>query len=144
MKPQSFLSRATRDHALLGKQVLRFLFTGVINTFFGYAVYLIGLLFDLLPEVALAIATVVGAVFNYFTTSRLVFKHSKADRFPRFLLGYVVIYLVNAAFLRTLIYSGVDPSWAQLIALPLIAAFSFVIFRLFVFPMEPRDVSKAD
>lgn len=117
----------------LGWQGLKFLFTGVLNTVFGYAIYFLGLTAGLLPEVALAIATVLGAVFNYFSTGRIVFAYNSLDRLPRFIAAYAVVYALNALLLRGLITLFGHPAIIQAMLLPLMAAASFVIFRQFVF-----------
>lgn len=118
----------------LRRQTLRFLLTGVLNTAVGYALYLVGLLAGLMPEIALAVATMLGAVFNYFSTGRIVFRYSAMDRLPRFVGAYALLYLFNAALLRGLIGVFAHPALIQAMLLPLMAAASFVVFRFFVFP----------
>lgn len=118
---------------LLKWRFLRFLLVGVLNTLFGYAVYLSVLMLGVAPEVALAVATLVGAVFNYFSTGRLVFQSSGMGRLPLFLLAYLVIYAANAAALRALLNAGMAAGWAQAFLLPTVAIASFIIFKFFVF-----------
>lgn len=117
----------------IGWQSVKFLFTGLLNTAVGYAIYLAGLFAGLLPELALAIATVLGALFNYFSTGRIVFGYSALDRLPRFMGAYAMVYVVNALALRGLITLVGHPAIVQAMLLPLMAATSFVIFRQFVF-----------
>jgi len=118
---------------LLEWRLVRFLFVGVLNTIFGYAIYLIGIFLGATPGVALAVATIIGAVFNYFSTGRLVFANFGASKLPLFLAAYLVIYLGNFAALRALIGAGSSPIWAQGILLPLVAISSFIIFKFLVF-----------
>lgn len=115
------------------RQGVRFLFTGMLNTVVGYCLYLTGLFTGLVPELALAVATILGAIFNYFSTGRLVFSYRTLDRLPRFIGAYAIIYAVNAAALRWVISLGVPAAIAQALLLPLVVLCSFAIFRLFVF-----------
>lgn len=118
-------------------QGVRFLFVGMLNTAVGYAIYLAGLFTGLLPEVALAIATLFGAIFNYFSTGRIVFSHASLDRLPRFVGAYTAVYVLNAAALRGMIAMFGHPAVVQAMLLPLLALTSFIIFRQFVFAKKP-------
>lgn len=116
-----------------GVQLLRFVLVGVLNTGFGYLVYLVLLFGGLAPAAALAAATALGALFNYVTTGRLVFAEQGFQKLPAFLVAYVVIYLGNLVLLKAIISAGLSPALAQMIALPLVAATSFLIFKVIVF-----------
>ena len=118
---------------LMALRLVRFLFVGVLNTLFGYAIYLTLVWFGLGPSAALAIATIIGAVFNYFSTGRLVFASSGMNKLPLFLGAYLVIYLANVAALQGLIGAGIPAQWAQGILLPVVAIASFLIFKFVVF-----------
>lgn len=119
--------------AAVRSQPLRFLVAGGVNALFGYAVYLAGLEVGLRPEVALAVATGVGAGFNYITHGRFVFGHRTFDRLPFFVACYGFLYLVNAALIRALLWAGAAPALAQAALILPMAAMSFVVFRLVVF-----------
>lgn len=112
---------------------LRFLAAGFVNTFFGYLVYFCGLLAGLTPELALLVATAVGAIFNYFTTARFVFAHRTLSRLPLFVAAYALIYAINAGAIRLLLDRGVHPAAAQALLVPPMALLSFAIFRTVVF-----------
>jgi len=115
-------------------EFVRFLFVGALNTATGYAVYLVGLLAaSLSPGVALALATMFGALFNFFTTGRMVFRDNAIKRLPLFLLSYAVVYLANLIALEALIGFGVPASWAQAILLPIMATASYFVFKGLVF-----------
>ena len=126
-------ARRALDH-----QFVRFLFTGGFNTLFGYAVYLLGLLARLSPELALLVATGVGALFNYLTTARLVFRHRTLSRLAPFVGTYALVYLVNAGAIRLLLSGGLAPALAQAVLVPAMAVLSFGLFRFLVFrPVRP-------
>lgn len=112
---------------------LRFLAVGILNTLFGYSVFVFGLVLRLAPEMALLIATAVGAAFNYFTTARYAFRYQAMNRFPMFVAVYALIYGVNAGTLRVLLRLGTAPALAQALLVPAMAVLSFVLFRTLVF-----------
>ena len=112
---------------------LRFVAVGVLNTAFGYGVFSILVWFGVLPELALLISTIVGVLFNFATTGSLVFRNSDRSLFLRFALVYTVIYLLNAAALRGLLWMGVSPFLAQAGIMPFSVVLTFFAMRRFVF-----------
>lgn len=125
---------------LLNIEFLRFLLVGALNTGVGYLVYLLGLLVaNLSPGVALAVATVIGALFNFVTTGRMVFRDSAWSRLPLFLLSYAMVYVLNLCALQGLIAIGVPAHWAQAILLPVMAVTSYAVFRTMVFKKPGRS-----
>ncbi|MDP3898197.1 MAG: GtrA family protein [Mesorhizobium sp.] len=114
-------------------QPMRFVMAGVLNTAFGYTLYLIGLQLGFAAEVALGISVFIGALFNYFTTARYVFNHAAMNFMPRFIAAYAVIYGLNVLALRGLILLGLSAALAQGLLLPVAAAASYLIFKFVVF-----------
>ena len=106
---------------------------GLLNTVFGYAVFA-GLVVAGVPPMPALVATYVAAVpFNFFTTGRFVFHRTALEAFPRFVAAYVVIYLFNAGCYKAVEGFGAGPLLAQALCIPVIAAFSFMLFKLHVF-----------
>lgn len=124
------LRRLVRAHI---PRLSAFVLVGVLNTAFGYAVYLAGLWSGLSPVLALAIATAVGAVFNYFTIGRLVFAERRLRLLPRFLAVYAVLYAFNAALLEAIMAAGARAWLAQGLSLPIVVAASYIMMNLVVF-----------
>lgn len=112
---------------------MRFLATGLLNTAFGYALYFGFLSAGLLPELALLAATVLGVLFNFFTTGRLVFRNADNRLLGRFILAYAAIYLVNAGLLRLMISLGMGPALSQVLLLPFTTLSAFALMRAWVF-----------
>lgn len=112
---------------------LRFLVVGVLNTAFGYCVFVAGMLLGLPAPAALAAAYVLGVLFNFLSTGKLVFDRLDARALPRFIGAYMLVYAVNLGVLALLVRAGLHEFIAQAIAIPFMAALSFVIFRSFVF-----------
>lgn len=84
-------------------RILRFLVVGAVNTLFSYIVYAILILSGAHYSLATLISTVLGVIFNFFTTGRIVFHNMDNKRFILFVLVYAVTYLVNLLLLRWLI-----------------------------------------
>jgi putative flippase GtrA len=118
---------------LFSHQFVRFLALGGLNTAIGYGIYAILILFGLVPELALLMATTIGIVVNYFTTGRMVFGNRGNGLFFKFMLVYAVMYILNAVALRGLLLAGISPLIAQAIILPVTAIATFLAFRKLVF-----------
>jgi len=108
---------------------LKFLLVGGINTAFGYALF--GAIYLLTGRhvLAVVVATVIGVVFNYFSTGRLVFTYRGILAFVPFVLGYAGICVVNVVALDVLINQGVHPLLGQLLVLSVCVPLSFWISR---------------
>jgi len=115
------------------RQIVRFLAVGVLNTAFGYAIFAGGVLVGLASGLALAIAMVIGVIFNFFTLGRLVFDSRDPTRLPRFVGVYVLTYMVNLGMLALWEKAGVGPLLAQLACLPVTVSLTFVLMRFLVF-----------
>ena len=81
-------------------RLVRFLVIGAVNTAFSYLIYALLVLIGLHYSLATLISTVLGIIFNFFTTGRIVFRNMDNRRFIRFILVYAFTYLVNVLFLR--------------------------------------------
>jgi putative flippase GtrA len=84
-------------------RLVRFLVIGAVNTAFSYLIYALLVLIGLHYSLATLISTVLGIIFNFFTTGRIVFRNMDNRRFIRFILVYAFTYLVNVLFLKGLV-----------------------------------------
>ena len=124
---------ATASRAKTSIQFIKFLFVGAINTAFGYGVFAAMVLGGVAPMPALVMTYVVGILFNFVTTRRYVFGRTGSSTFVRFVASYVAIYFFNLGLYQLLAVAGATPLVAQAICLPLVAVFSFVLFKFQVF-----------
>ena len=115
------------------RRLARFLVVGVVNTAFGYAVLLAALALVRNLTAALAITTVLGVLFNFVSTGRLVFRSTSPGRLWRFACVYGLIFVYNDVVLHALERVGVAPRFGGLIALPGAVAISYLLNRSFVF-----------
>jgi putative flippase GtrA len=117
------------------RRILKFLSVGVLNTLFGYAIY-VGLVFIGLPYLtALLLATVVGVIFNYFSFSRIVFRNTKSwSAFAKFIFAYSIVYVINAAILSFLTESThINAYIAQAFCIIPSVAISWVLMNFWVY-----------
>ncbi|TRU97451.1 MAG: GtrA family protein [Microcystis wesenbergii Mw_QC_S_20081001_S30D] len=117
----------------------RFLLVGVLNTLFSYFLYGTLILIGLDYKYAVLLATILGVLFNFQTTGKLVFGSKNNKLIFRFVLVYVVTFLLNVEVLRIVdaIDIGIEQKTKMLIAgaillLPM-AVISFILIKLFVF-----------
>lgn len=125
-------------------QFARFLVVGLANTAFGYGVFAGLVLAGVAPMAALVLAYLLGVPFNFVTTGRWVFGGlpRSAGSFVRFVAAYAVIFVFNTALYRVAQALVALPLLAQALCLPVVAVFSFLVFRLHVFK-EPAPTGKA-
>ena len=113
-------------------QFIRFLFVGALNTVIGYGIFAGLVLLGIAPVPALIATYVVGTLINFFTTGRLVFDESRLSSLLRFILAYVVIYFFNLGLFKLVAEVFPNPLVTQALCLPVVAVFSFLLFKLFV------------
>jgi len=101
---------------------VKFLIVGVFNTAFGVIVYEILVLLGMAPQPALALAYVIGIIWNYFTHGKIVFETQGFKKFPAYVGSYFLIYLVNSAGLHVMLNARVSKYLAQ----PILAVFMAV------------------
>ena len=119
---------------LLDGQFIRFLLVGGLNTVFGYGLFACLVLVRVPTALALLIATIVGAIFNYFTARHLVFtRRVESSRLGRFALVYGVVYVLNAGALFALERAALPTLWAQALLLPLFVPLTYLVNRSIVF-----------
>lgn len=123
------------DHSESARFV-RFLFAGVLNTLFGFAVFSAAIWADYPVWAALVFSNVAGVVFNFFTTGGYAFRNRVASRFPFFALAYLVVYGVNWALIQTIKPWVPGAVAAQALLTVPIALLSYVIMSRLVFPHE--------
>lgn len=115
------------------RQIVAFIAVGVLNTAFGYGIFAAAILIGLPEALSLAIATVLGMLFNFVTIGSLVFNNRDFRLLGRFVGVYVSLYLANLALLRGGIALGLGPLVSQAICLVPVSTGSFILGKYFVF-----------
>ncbi|WP_085310519.1 GtrA family protein [Planktotalea arctica] len=114
-------------------QFFRFIFSGVLNSLFGWVCFSAAVFFGASILVALIIGASLGAAFNFLTHSTITFGDLSVRKIPTFMLVYAFIISINYAALLMMMALVPEPILAQLIVTPLIALFSYFIFTKWVF-----------
>jgi putative flippase GtrA len=127
----SSLRRTTAE--LLDVQFIRFLLIGCLNITVGYGLFAAFIILGLPSALALLIATVIGVLFNYLSTGRLVFTWHTSSRLWLFVLSYAVVYVINVAALLGLERMSVPALLAQALLLPPIVGLAFLLNKYVVF-----------
>lgn len=118
-------------------QFVRFVLVGGLNTLVGYSLFAVLFLLSGDHRLALLVATVLGVLFNFVTTGRLVFANRRWSRLPLFVGLYALTFALNLGALELLVAVGVAPLLGQLLVLPAVVVLSFLGNRLVVFRGAP-------
>jgi len=114
----------------------RFLFVGGINTLFGYFVFSVLILLQVHYSIASLLATILGVLFNYFTTGRIVFNNSDSKLLFKFFGVYGITYLINLLFLKIFDSCHVNMLIAGAILVFPSAILSYFLNKTFVFRVK--------
>ncbi len=116
------------------RQLLSFLLVGILNTIFGYSLFVLFIYLGLYYPIAVLFSTILGVLFNFKTIGKLVFGSSDNCLIFRFILVYVITYLLNIFFFWLFKRLGFDNMYINgfVLLIPL-AAVSFLLNKFFVF-----------
>lgn len=115
------------------QQFLRFLAVGALNTIFGYSVFALLFYFGLHYALAVLFSTIIGVLFNFFTTGRIVFQNRNNCLLTLFIISYLFTYSINLGILKVLKYFNFNMYLAQASVLMPIAILTYFIQKKFVF-----------
>lgn len=114
-------------------QYFKFLIIGGINTLFGYIVLTFFLWLQLPHSLAFLIGTLIGIIFNFFTTGRLVFKSSNNKLFFRFILGYLFLYVLNLSLFKGFLFLIPNQYLASFFSTALVSIPAYFVNKKFIF-----------
>lgn len=117
----------------LDVQFIRFLLTGILNTLFGYAVFVTLIWLGLHYPLAILVSTLLGALFNFKTIGTFVFTSRDNSLIWRFLIVYGTVYIINVLALRFLRAAIPNDYLSQAILLPIVALVSYFFIKRFVY-----------
>lgn len=118
----------------LDKRPIKFLFTGIMNTFFGYLLLAIFLALNLHYALAGLLSTVIGVLFNFKSYGHIVFKNKDNKLIFKFISGYCFTYsiFVGLVYLMNHI-ANLQLNVAVGIAMVLCSAISYFVNLFFVY-----------
>jgi putative flippase GtrA len=139
--PEPFLPASElaprRTGALLRRvmqvRFIRFLLVAALNTVFGYSLFAAMILAGIHYPLAAAIGTVIGILFNFQTTGRLVFERHDPSLILRFFGVYGISYIVGVGLLRWADHHDISVLVAAAVLAVPMGLFSYTLQRLLVF-----------
>ena len=114
-------------------QFLRFLFVGGSNTLFGFFAFSFFFSLGLSKEAASFLGILLGVLWNFQTTGRLVFESKDNWLVFRFCGLYLVLYLLNIGALELFERAGFSMYLAQFLLIPPWAVLSYFALKYVVF-----------
>lgn len=118
---------------LIDNTFIRFLIVGSINTLFGYLIFVLFIYLNVHYTMAALLSTILGILFNFKTTGRLVFGNKDNMLIFKFFGVYTITYLINIAALRVFKLYKFDMYLAGFLLLPPTAVIAFTLNKKFVF-----------
>lgn len=117
----------------LKKIVFKFFLVGIVNTIFGYTLFATLLLLGLHYSLALALATIIGVLFNFKTSAKFIFNNQSYANLLKFIAGYIFVYIFNVFGVSVFIYLGLSEFLSGAIMILPAAVTAFLIQRFWVF-----------
>lgn len=112
---------------------LKFMVVGVVNTLFGYSMFVLFTWLGITYSIALILSTVAGVLFNFKTIGQLVFSNRNNALLIRFIGVYTIIYFVNLYSLKALLGLHFNVYVASAMLVVPMAILSFILNKTLVF-----------
>jgi len=122
------------SNGIMEARFVRYIIVGGLNTLFGYSLFALFIFFHLHYTLAVLFATLLGILFNFKTTGKLVFNNSDNALLFRFVGVYIATYFINVACLKVFDIFKINMFLAGAFLILPLALFSFMLQRKFVFP----------
>lgn len=145
MAPDTFVGKITNlVKALLKNKFFLFLLVGGLNTLFGYGLFVLLIYVGFHYVWASLIGTVLGVLFNFQTTGKIVFKNKDNLLIFKFILVYVLLFGIQIICLRLFELAGITPIIAGAILILPMAVVAFILNRLLVFKKaaDPETITE--
>jgi putative flippase GtrA len=111
----------------------RFLVVGGVNTLFYYTVFALLILLHLHYVLAVALAVILGTLFNFKIQGVFVFRNRKNSLILRFGASALLVFALNTGFLKIFSNYSINTLIAQAILTLPMAVISFLLMSKFVF-----------
>jgi putative flippase GtrA len=124
-------------------QLFRYALVGLLSNVAGYLVYLAFTYLGGTPKVTMTLLYGVGAAIGFFGNRSLTFEHQGniMGAGIRYIIAHSFGYLINLSILIVFVDKlGCAHQRVQAIAIFVVAAFLFLAFKVFVFPVNCEGV----
>lgn len=115
---------------------VKFLMVGVLNTAVGYGIFAGLLTINIHYSIAAALSTVLGVLFNFKTLGFFVFDSNDNKKIWRFILVYIIVYILNVCGISLFNKTGIDPAIGGAAMLLPCAFCAYVLQKKLVFKNE--------
>lgn len=118
-------------------QLVRYGVVGLTSNALGYLVYLLITYLGVEHKIAMTLLYITGVTIGFFGNRKWVFRHDGhlSSAAWRFGIAHLAGYLLNLSLLLVFVDRLSYPhQYVQGAAIFVVAAFLFIMFRLFVFP----------
>lgn len=122
-------------------QLFRYALVGLLSNVAGYLAYLMLTYQGGTPKLTMTMLYGVGAAVGFFGNRSLAFEHqgSVLGAGIRYVIAHGIGYLLNLSILIVFVDKlDYAHQWVQAIAIFIVAAFLFLSFKVFVFPVSPE------
>ncbi|MBU2264768.1 GtrA family protein [Patescibacteria group bacterium] len=120
-------------------QLFRYVFVAGTNVIVGYGIFALLIFLKLHYILAITVATIFGILFGFKTLGVLVFNNKNNLLIFKYLIVWVIVYLLNIAGLTVLNYLKINNYIAGLIILIPLAGLGFLLNNKFVFKKTDQD-----
>ena len=122
------------------KELIRFGFSGLINTILGYLVYSFFIFIGFTYYIALLVSYLFAVVYSLFVNYYFTFKLENTVNFKmlfKMILTYGILFLINEVFLYVLVSKmRFNEYFGQAVLSLVIAVISYILQRQFVFKVD--------
>ena len=117
-------------------QLFHYGLIGIASNLAGYIIYLLVTYLGATPKMTMSLLYGVGAVIGFLGNRKLTFAHkgSLLGAGVRYVIAHCFGYVINLVILIVMVEElGYPHQWVQAIAIFIVAAFLFLVFKFFVF-----------
>jgi len=125
---------------VLRKQIFSFILVGILNTIVGYVLYALFIYLGLEYILSVLFATILGVMFNYKTIGKFVFNSKNKYSAIKFILVYVIVFIVNISVIKIFKIYGFNDYLAGFFAIIPASIVSFVLNKFYVFKGDENEV----
>jgi len=126
---------------VLKKQIFSFILVGILNTLVGYVLYALFIYAGLEYILSVLFATILGVIFNYKTIGKFVFDSKSKNSAIKFILVYVIVFIVNISVIKIFKIYGFNDYIAGFFAIIPASVVSFVLNKFYVFKGNENEVN---
>lgn len=125
------------------QQFVRYVLVGIGNTTFSYGAYAALMLVGLEYRLASLLALLLGIAFSFTTQGNVVFRNATRITFAKFVVAWMLIYVLNISIIALLMRTSMSAYWAGAIATVPVTLVSYFALKFAVFGRsEPTRSTK--